>query len=313
MTRKEVEKHIETYILDNFDDRWSPKPTYIYEYQDYYSFGFTSKKFWETKDPDNCFIGLGGSFISKKHCEIVQFGSAMWDIYALRDFLLTEYKLNIVRTKYEIHRYNSHFTVTLNIKNVEKAKICLKGLHDVYTYNEIPNTFTINQSIRIENLDYFGLLNLLYFNCIDPFCICDYQLLPTSHKPFLYQFDSYNNEIDQDILFQDYMIQQIQNQHPKFNIYTNYQVKIIEIYHHKTFEQYIYLSLFQTFDSCEQTGYIGYGKLNEESIKKILNNDGLFEYVEGKDFLFILFMNSVEPFCKFEIKELPKSMNEFNH
>jgi len=313
MHEKKAKEIIKIYILENFDDKWYPGPTYLEEYPDFFEFYIDSKKIMETGDSHHSFVGLGAGYISKKHEEIVQYGSAPGPIQTRKNFLDTEHKLSVVRTKYTMGRGNYSYNIVLeNITNKEKASKYIETLNVDSEYS-ILNEMKEHKVFEIHSVIAFRLLNLLYFNVIDPFCEISYEKKIIKDKriqqsdyeplrPHSYLYDLYT----EDILFQEHMLDNIRKRYPTLGIDECYTSKITNIYDIDRLHQYLPIAGFSYYGECELTGFVGYVlEYSDDEIQQmILDNKIAFEYVKGENILFFLFMNSITPFCEIELNVL---------
>jgi len=308
MSEKEAKDLIKKYVLENFDDKWRPEPLFLEEHPDFYEFGINSKKYFISRAFRHLFVGLGSSYISKKYGEIVQFGSGSAHYSTRRDFLKIEHKLNIVRNKYKLERIDYSYKVVIkNITDEEKASKYIDGIstyNSGLTYKE----FQHRKKIEFSFVFSLGLLNLLYFNVIDPFCECTYEKLIFENDSECSQ-PSYPMDIslEEDTLFQSYMIETIIQQYPRFRIDKCYKAEISEIYNKEKLYQYLPIAVFRYYGEDEPTGFIGYVlTYSHDEIEKMREKKKIsFEFAEGKDLLFFLFLNSITPFCKIQIEKTP--------
>ena len=304
MEIKEAHEMIKNYVLEEFDDQWSTEPTFIQEFPDFFEFHINSKKYFETKQFEHLFVGLGPGFISKRHGDLIQYGSAQSYGSAARDFLLTEYKLNIVRSKYEIGRFDHHYDVTLhNISDEAKACKYLEGIK-IYYWN-IPEVkkIKIGQSFEFSSMDYFGLINLLYFNIMDPFGEFSYR---ENKLKYDHAYSSLNHHEHEDALFHEHMLSQIHKEFPAFNIDENYSATITNVYDKDRLRQCLPTAWFSYFGDCENTGITGYLPYSYEELSQMLTQENKsFEYTSGGDLFFFLYANIMTPFCNIEIEAIP--------
>ncbi|MGB0871324.1 MAG: hypothetical protein ACPGSD_17175 [Flavobacteriales bacterium] len=315
MHEKKAKEIIKKYVLENFDDRWYPGPTYLEEYPDFFQFYINSRKIMETGDWHHGFVGLGSGYISKKYEEIVQYGSAPGSNNTRENFLKTEYKLSVVRTKYAIQRGNYCYNIVLeNITDKEKAFKYMETL-DVDPEYSLLNDMKKHKVFEIHSIMAFRLLNLLYFNIIDPFCKITYDKIIIKDKtieqsdyapfrPYSYLYDLYK----EDIIFQEHMLDKIKKRYLTFKIDECYTSKITNIHDIDRLHQYLPIAGFRYYGEDDQTGFIGYvlGYSDDEIQQMILNNNIAFEFVKGEDILFFLFMNSITLFCEIELNVLNK-------
>ena len=304
---KEAKEIIKDYVLEEFDERWSTDPSYIEEHPDFFVFYLTSKKYLETLDFRHQPVGLGQGFISKRYGDLVQYGSGQAH-YARRDFLMTEYKLNTVRTQYKIGRTKHNYQVIIkNISYVEKA---FKYIHAIKIYSyHIPSLDEIKSGNNLEfsSLNYFGLLSLLYFNILDPFCEISYQEIIGKYDQRYFCSNDFDHE---DVFFQNHILNKVLVEYPSFEVDQNYQVTILEIQDEEILNQYLPIAYFGRYGQSEITGYIGYDDYTEAELKEILKSeDKSFEFIDGRDLLFFLLMNITTPFCTIEMKTLPVNRN----
>ena len=313
MQEEKAKEIIKNYVLENFDDRWYPGPTYLEEYPDFFEFYINSKKIMETGDSQHGFVGLGIGYISKRHEEIVQYGSVPGPTGTRENFLKTEYKLSVVRTKYTIQRGNYFYNIVLeNITDKEKASK-YTGTLDVDPEYSLLNEMKEHKVFEIHSIIAFRLLNLLYFNVIDPFCKITYEKIIFKDKtieqsdyaplrPYSYLYDLYK----EDILFQEHMLDKIKKLYPTFKIDEFYSSKITIIHDIDRLHQYLPVAGFRYYGEDDQTGFIGYvlGYSDNEIQQMILDNNIVFEFVKGEDILFFLFMNSITLFCEIELNVL---------
>lgn len=300
MNETEAKELIKKYVLENFDDRWDPEPMYLEEYVDVFEFGINSKEYLATGDINKNIVGLSSAYISKKYGEIVQYGSATPPFYSLKDFLLTEYRLNVVRKKYKIERANYYYELAIkDITNVQKAIEYIEGIW-VYGGDKYRKKINEGRVLDFLQVDYFSLLNLLYFNTIDPFCECLYRKISRKQdisyplRPFMCQrsFES------SDRLFYKYLLQKVVQFYSTFDIKSNYCVCIFEIFDDNKFQQYFATVRFQHYGYDEQLGWMGYIDYSYEELALIMQNQKkYFDFIEGHQLLFFLFMNIIEPFC----------------
>mgnify|MGYP000592641207 CR=1 FL=1 len=302
MEIKEAHEMVKNYVLEEFDDRWSTEHILFTQHPDFLEFFINSKKYFQTRRFEDQFVGLGQGFISKKHKEIVQYGSGH-GLEATRDFLKTEYKLNTIRTQYQIGRTSyDHHVIIRNIKDIQKAFKYFTGIK-IYCYN-IPSLKEIQHERQFEfsSMNYFGLLNLLYFNVIDPFCHISFEKRIASHHQ---RYFSWNNFDSEDELFQNHILDKILMLYPTFDIHQNYRVIITDIIDTDRLNQYLKVSYFRHHGLCELTGYIGHIQYTNDELQAIILGElRTFDFIYGKDLFFFLWMNMAMPSCKIEMEVL---------
>lgn len=314
MSEKEAKELIKNYVLENFDDRWHTEPLYFEEYHDFFQFSINSKKYFESRDFHHLFVGLGSSFLSKKFGNIVQYGSGSRFQHNLRDFLITEYRLNIVRTKYEIEYPDYNYQYYLEIKDITNIDKASKYVNDIFHHRGSQNIKEIYKDniLELTSVDYFSLLNLMYFNVIDPFCECSYKKLITkfgSPNP-LSSFESISQIESSDRMFYKHMVDRVNHIYPLFEINKNYTVSINEIFDTNKFNQYFITASFKHYGENEIIGYIGYIDYTDDEIAKIMEMEKkIFDFIEGDELLFFLFANTLESFCKIEIEIMSDNLN----
>ncbi|MDH7913215.1 hypothetical protein [Winogradskyella sp. SYSU M77433] len=306
MNEKEAKEIIENFVLENFDDRWHTKPLFFREYYDFFKFYINSKEYVETGEFGKNFVGLGSAYISKKFKEIVQYGSGHYR--TTEDFLKTEHKLSLIRTKYNIDRADYRYNVSIqNIIDEEKASKYIDGIL-IYSGGLTFKEMKSQRNYELSSINYFGLLNLLYFNIINPFCEIFYEKrIIIGHDDIneLRQFSSINGHDSEDILFQEYMLEKVNSVHPKIRLDKCYSVDIKEIYKDELFSQYSTIAGFSYYGYDEQTGFEGFLWYRENEIEKRIKQKKMsFEFVKGIDILFFLFINSITPFCRLELNLL---------
>ncbi|WP_136666821.1 hypothetical protein [Flavobacterium sp. H122] len=308
MNETKARELINKYVLENFDDRWHPDPMYLEEYADVFEFGINSKEYLATGDLNKSFVGLGSAYISKKFGEIVQNGTAVSPHYCLQYFLLTEYRLNIVRTKYEIERADYYYELAIkDITDVEKATKYIEGIW-IYEGDKYRKKICDGRILEFSRVDYFSLLNLLYFNVIDPFCECLYRKL-ISKDDLSYPLRSFKSQgtfESSDRLFYRHIFERVNHVYPIFEINKNYSACISEIFDDNKFNQYFSTVRFKHYGEDEQTGWLGYTNYSYDELALIMQNQKkTFDFVEGYELLFFLFMNTIEPFCEISIEIMP--------
>ncbi|CAM3989387.1 MULTISPECIES: hypothetical protein [Flavobacterium] len=312
MSEKEANELIKNYVLENFDERWHTDPLFFEEYQDFFEFHINSKKYFESGDFLDSFVGLGSAFLSKKFGEIVQYGSLGASHYIMRDFLITEYRLNVIRTKYEIGRADYDYRLVIkNVTDFEKASKYINGIF-VYKGTQYVKEIHYSKILEIPSTDYFSLLNLLYFNVIDPFCECSYQKLIHEFdlsKP-LREFECISKFELSDRLFYKNIENKVVQAYSSFDINKNYKVIIFEVFDNDKFKQYFETVSFKRYGEDEQTGFWGYNSYLHVEIEEIMKKEKkIFDFVEGDQLLFFLFVNILESFCKIEIKIMSNDLN----
>jgi hypothetical protein len=312
MTEKEAKERIKNYVLENFDDRWDTNPMFFTEYADFFKFSINSKKYLASGDFYENIVGLGSAYLSKKYGEIVQYGSALAPWYGLRYFLLTEYRLNVVRTHYEIGRADYNYNVVVkNVTDVDKASEYIKNIW-VYRGAEYVEGLQQDTEITLPSVNYFGLLNLLYFNVLDPFCECAYEKRITDfdRSKQLRAFESLCPFESLDRLFYKHIEDKVVEVYPTFDSKENYSAIIYKVHNVEKFDQYFATFHFKHYGFDDQTGFTGYVGYKDEEIAEILKQEEKsFEYVEGEEILFFLFANTIESFCEIEIKKMPNNSN----
>ena len=311
MTEKEAREIIKKYVLENFDDRWDTNPMFFHEYADFFKFYINSKKYLATGDFGENIVGLGSAYISKKYGEIVQYGSALATWYGLKYFLMTEYRLNIVRTQYEIGRTDYNHKVTINnIIDVQKASKYIQGIW-IHKGAEYVKELQQRKVLELPSVNYFGLLNLLYFNVIDPFCDCSYQKLITEFdlsKP-LKPFESFCQFESLDRLFYKHMEDNVVQAYPNFDSSKNYSTVISKISNRDKFDQYLETLCFKHYGYDDQTGFTGYVGYKYEELAEIMKEElKSFDFIEGEHLLFFLFANTIESFCELKIERIPDDL-----
>ncbi|MGH1384219.1 hypothetical protein [Kordia sp.] len=311
MNEEEAKDIIKKFVLENFDDRWSTVPLFFEEFPDFFKFSVNSKMYVASHDFGDSFVGLGASFISKKYREIVQYGSA--EFKTKEDFLKTEHKLNVVRTKYKIDRADYFYKVAIqSIIDEEKA---FKYIDGVWVYSGGPTFKEMKSQTNFEfsSINYFGLLNLLYFNVIDPFCEILYEkkIIKGHDDKWLRPYFSSNAYDSKDTLFQNYMFTTVTKCYPTFEIDKCYSAHVTETCGVEKLYQYLPIAGFRFYGKDDQTGFVGYLDYCKDKIyQKIRDKELSFEYVEGKDLLFFLFINSKTPFCKIIMERIPDELNK---
>jgi hypothetical protein len=301
MHEKEAKQIIKNYVLENFGERWHTEPLFFKEYNDFFKFYINSKEYVETGEFGKQFVGLGAAYLSKKFKEIVQYGSAHHSV--MEEYLQTEHKLSLIRTKYKIDRADYNYNVF--IQNITDEKKASKYIDGIWSQSWQP-TFQEMKSQK-TSVDYFGLLNLLYFNIINPFCEISYEKKLTEHDNNYEgrQFKCINNYHSEDSLFQEYLLHKVNTVRPNFSLEKCYSANITEIYEHEQFLQYIPIARFRYYGYDDRAGYEDFfGYEDDEIEQRIKENKMSFEYVKGIDILFFLFMNTITPFCNIELNEL---------
>ncbi|MEO1033826.1 MAG: hypothetical protein AAFX55_20760 [Bacteroidota bacterium] len=306
MHEKEAKEIIKKYVLENFDERWHTEPLFLREYYDFFKFYINSKEYVETGEFGKQFVGLGGAFISKKFKEIVQYGSAHHGI--TEEYLQTEHKLSLIRTKYKIDRADYHYNVFIqNITDEKKASKYIDGIW-IHSWQPTFEEMKSQNSYKLSSIDYFGLLNLLYFNIINPFCEISYEkkiLIGHDDINELRQFECINNYHSADNLFQEYMLHKVNTARPAFSLEKCYGASVTEVYEHEQFLQYALIARFRYYGYDDQTGFEGFLCYHDNEIEQRIKEKNMsFEYVKGIDLLFFLFMNTIKPFCKIELNVL---------
>ncbi len=310
MKEKEAKSIIRKFVLENFNDEWESDIIFLKEYSDCFEFYINSKEFFATGDPGKSFVGLGAGYLSKKHKDIIQYGSLPRPDKSLRDFLITEYRLNIVRTKYKIDRADYNYKVVIkNIRNIEKATNYINGIF-FDNGSRFIKELQKNNILNITTVDYFSLLNLLYFNTIDHCFDCSYEKKITEFdlsNP-LRAFECLGYLESSECLFYKHITQKVIQTYSTFKSNKNYSVKISSVYNTEVFNQYISTVSFKHYGYDEQTGLVGYTGYYKDEKTKILNQkEKIFDFIEGYEILFFLFINTIDPFCKIEIKEVIKT------
>lgn len=306
MHEKEAKEIITKYVLENFDNRWHTKPSFFKEYYDFFEFCINSKEYVETGDFGKNFVGLGSAYISKKFKEIVQYGSEPHK--TTEDFLKTEHKLSLIRTKYKIERADYHYNVSIqNITNEEKISKYIDGI-GIYSGGSTFKEMKSQKDYELSSIDYFGLLNLLYFNITDPFCEISFEKkIIIGHDDInkLRKFHSIHRYDSEDVTFQEYMLHKINTVYPTFKLDKSYSTVITEIYKNEMFSQYAPIARFSYYGYDEPTGFEGFLWYRENEIESRIKEKKMsFEYVKGIDILFFLFINTITPFCKIEFNAL---------
>lgn len=314
MTEKEAKELIKNYVLENFDDRWHPEPIYLEEYHDYFRFWINSKKYFMTREFGHVFVGLGASYLSKKFGNIVIYGSASIPQNCLRDFLTVEYRLNFIKTKYELEYpdYDYHYNVIIfDITNLDKASKYINNLL-LWRDSDFLKEIKSKKLLEFNSVDYLGLLNFLYFNVIDPFCECSYQKSEKKYgrQPPLRTFISLNEIESPEQLFYKHMADRVKNSFPTFEINKGYSAKIFEIFDKNKFEQYFLTFSFKYYREDEPTGLTGYFPYFDDEKEEIMKDKiKSFDFVEGGELLFFLFMNTLDSFCEIEIEKTHDDLN----
>lgn len=298
MKEEKAKKIIKNYILENFDDSWCSDVYYLKEYSDFYVFSINSKKYFRTGDYKDCYIGYGSAFLSKKFNEIVHYGSGQFSI-EFKDFLTTEHKLNIIRTKHKLSRIDYTYEVSiLKITNENKAS---KYINWLFNYYNKWSYLEVKENLKFPSLTCHNLINLLYFNIVDPFCEITFKYIENENTKKFKKFNPIFDISEKDLPFQEYMYNQVKLKYPQFRLDKAYRVIISEVYNKNKLQQYATVAGFSYYGYDVPTGYTGFIPYRRTEIEvRIQMNNRSFEYVEGNNILFFLFINTLNPFCKIE-------------